>query len=436
MAVGFATVACKAFGSSAGVGDSIDLSIRMLPVKSSSLELGLVKFTITTTNNSSVDATSVEVADTLGTSLSYLYHSTSAGKYDPASGIWSIGTLGAGSSRMLSIDARIDSGTIGSRVENVAGVLSLDQSDPNLSNNFAVATVNVLGPSAPSEQEPTYDPVVDRMVWSDSFDRYASAAAMDDANAQALYGLRTGEMFGYSAVHQTLVSPGRNGIGKALRGIILNDPAHAQQSVNWTSPKGSPIAGQLPLVYPLSSETMIFQFWFRISPGGSPAPYGTKWFEWWPASGGHRTQAGLYVNGPSKDYLGRTTHLRFHVQSDRGEVAYQPVGPFVDLDLNDGTWHRFTAAYRANTVDNYPNPGSRDGLVRVWLDGTKVVDLSATAASITPPHGDKVWCQLADVDKIWHDDIRYSLFPAVFNGTDVGFTLDHDDLTWWVENGP
>jgi len=294
----------------------------------------------------------------------------------------------------------------------------------------------------PDSTEPTFTPGVDSLVWSENFDRYQQGAA--GVNALPTYSApRFG--FGTDVSGQPLIGPdgiarydivtGRGGAGNAALVHLFNSSfgAGGQQTarIRWPEPPGS-----VPKVP--ASATWAMSFWFRMTTAtnGQPPtlqPSGSKWIEWWPPSG-DRTQIGPYVNGGNKDYLGNVVGLKFHVHpASRGEVAYQPVHPYL-TDVNEGNWHRFTILYKANTTNNWPNPSSRDGFVRAWIDGHKILDLSAAAAGITPPQGTKVWCTLTEVDEISSWDTTHFMWPDIINGTTYGFDLLYDDLTWWVKH--
>lgn len=273
--------------------------------------------------------------------------------------------------------------------------------------------------------EPTYVVGVDTLILSENYDRYTvgSPATMTNFSAPRTKAAGTTPQY-------DVITPGRIGIGNCIHGVITSDPGHTQQSVNWSTPTTD--APGLGLTPPAASATQVFQFWFRISAGGSTAALGTKWFEWWPTVGNQRSQLGIYVNGGATDYLGANVGLKWHFNPSTHECAYQPVHPYW-TDVNDGAWHRCTILYKANTTYAYPSPSSRDGIVRLYIDGTKVVDCSQSAVGITPTNGTKVWCTQDEVDQITATQVQHFLYPAVFNGADVGFTMDHDDLMWWVE---
>ncbi len=105
----------------------------------------------------------------------------------------------------------------------------------------------------------------------------------------------------------------------------------------------------------------------------------------------------------------------------------QPIGAgLYPGDKFDGQWHRYTYQYRPNT-----SPGSRDGIARMWVDGTKIIDVSAAAVGITPPGGFKTWCNWNDVDALASEGIDMLGFGSVLTTSTPSFTLDIDDFIWW-----
>jgi len=289
-------------------------------------------------------------------------------------------------------------------------------------SNSSTFDITAAAPSDPNEPA---DPG-SGYLWADNFDRYTDALAMQwdvvecgnaHPDAQATYGQRTMGNASTGCVVPTGLSltTGRGGSGKALRSTIVSDPNSNQQELTWLSP-------WRPGAWASYTGALVVNFWFRSSAGGTPAPGGTKWFEVWYAGLSGRVQ--IAITGDAGSEVWSVSN------NGRSSAAVQPVGPYWK-NVNDGNWHKFTILLRKNTTDNYPGQGSRDGVVRVWVDGTKVVDLSAAAAGVTPPGGTKVWCTLAEVDQILSFDYERTKFPDVFNGAAVGFTLDHDDLKVW-----
>ena len=97
-----------------------------------------VVFTVTLTNQGPDTATNVAVTDLLPAGLTFVSATLSQGAYNPATGLWTVGTLGAGPPATLQITATVVSV---SQLTNTATVTASDQFDPNVANNSATAVV-------------------------------------------------------------------------------------------------------------------------------------------------------------------------------------------------------------------------------------------------------------------------------------------------------
>lgn len=102
-------------------------------------------------------STDVAAVERLPQGFTYLRHEQSAGSYDPARGIWTIGTVNAGPPTTLRVHARADS--VG-EFRNIAWLSAGIDRDNNPTNNTDTATVQVL--------EPTYDLEVRKTVDRDT----------------------------------------------------------------------------------------------------------------------------------------------------------------------------------------------------------------------------------------------------------------------------
>jgi uncharacterized repeat protein (TIGR01451 family) len=102
-----------------------------------------VTYTVTVNNNGPNPATDVMALDPVPAGLTFVSAAPSQGTYDPASGVWMIGTLANGAEAVLQVTVTVE--VIGS-VINTAEVTAL-QFDPDLSNNTASATVIGENPS-------------------------------------------------------------------------------------------------------------------------------------------------------------------------------------------------------------------------------------------------------------------------------------------------
>src|SRR5262249_37520351 len=90
-----------------------------------------ITFPLTLTHNGPSDATGVVVNDPLPAGLTLQGATPSQGTYDPATGIWNVGSLANGASATLDIAVRVDDPDA---LDNVAAA-SADQFDPNPADN-------------------------------------------------------------------------------------------------------------------------------------------------------------------------------------------------------------------------------------------------------------------------------------------------------------
>jgi hypothetical protein len=277
-------------------------------------------------------------------------------------------------------------------------------------------------------------PGTDTVLWSDNFDSYPSVAAMT-----------SGTVPNFPSAGNVLVSPGRGGTGTALRADYSLAPVNPsggqnQRSINWLSPWNVSTAMS---TYTPATAKIVVQFWFRFSAGATPYSGGTKWVEYFVRSRSYRWQSGIdiyngggwnpYVIAPpaatqgevfSFNNSGSPTDANGHV-----EQAQQPVGPWIS-DINDGNWHRWTALLQASS-----SSGAGDGMFRAWIDGTKIMDLSASAVGVTPPGGLKPWCYAGETVVIPAEPIGWLQLPGVANNISGAlYTLDHDDLMIWKQS--
>ncbi len=97
-----------------------------------------VTFTVTATNQGPNDATNVVIKDQLPAGYTFVSSSTVTGSYNNATGLWTLGSLTNGANATLDITAtvvNVDNNT------NTASVQSLDQLDPDATDDSATATV-------------------------------------------------------------------------------------------------------------------------------------------------------------------------------------------------------------------------------------------------------------------------------------------------------
>ena len=283
-------------------------------------------------------------------------------------------------------------------------------------------------PVGPGSDEPLYDPSVNTLVAQDDMSGYTTLEAMGAKPRGSTPRIvptpspvQTGAPVDPSK--NEIIKPGRNASKQALR-LKFSGKLHA--GADWDllrAPEQS------------SSSTHYFQYFGRVQfaspPQGSVA---IKWFMAW-----HRKQSGLRMQW--------STHNRAPCPTGQHEIYWQiydgsstsrcqgnqPVGPYLydkdgRDDIADYQWHRFTHMYKPNSVQ-----GARDGIARMWIDGKKIIDVSFAAAGITPPGGEKSWCEVDDVDLILVDDgIGNLKWGGPQTTGSPPWTLDIDDFIWWV----
>jgi hypothetical protein len=263
----------------------------------------------------------------------------------------------------------------------------------------------------PPVDEPTFNAATDTMVFSDNMDGYISVAAMQ---AYVGLGMSWKNVFGGDP-NDRVISPGRNGAGQALRQIYsgADQDTHTWDLVN---------VPDTP-----DTSTHFFQYWARVTMG-SPLGNTVLAFKWFMAfhRDGSRIEWNTHDHLPcATDRPGGSTLWQVYDQSYTACQANQPVGPYPS-QMFDGNWHRYSYQYRPNT-----SRGSRDGIARMWVDGTKIIDVSAPAVGLTPIGGYKAWCEWDDVDGLSTQGIDLVRWAGNLTTVTPPFTVDMDDFRWW-----
>jgi len=104
-----------------------------------------VVYSIIVTNNGAFNATGVELTEPLASGLSYVSDTASQGSYNSGSGIWSVGTVNAGSFATLTLTAATATNTAGQSITNIVTITGSNQADPGADNNSATSVVTVAG---------------------------------------------------------------------------------------------------------------------------------------------------------------------------------------------------------------------------------------------------------------------------------------------------
>lgn len=112
-------------------------------------EGGIVTFQIDVTNNGGADATGVTLTDLLpaGLTATAANGAVTAGTYDAASGLWTLGALADGASATLTIEGTVDAGQVGNIIANtLAAPASGDQTDPTTQGDDLTESVTPMIP--------------------------------------------------------------------------------------------------------------------------------------------------------------------------------------------------------------------------------------------------------------------------------------------------
>lgn len=104
-----------------------------------------ISYTVTVSNAGPGPATVVQVMDLLPAGVSFFAATPGQGTYDPVAGDWYVGSLAAGGSASLVLQALVDAGTGGSTITNTASVDFLSQVDPNPANDTATVDIIPVG---------------------------------------------------------------------------------------------------------------------------------------------------------------------------------------------------------------------------------------------------------------------------------------------------
>ena len=271
-------------------------------------------------------------------------------------------------------------------------------------------------PSVVGLGEPVFG-IADMLIYRDTMDQYTTPQAMDTWPDPSIHPF-------YPNTTNYAVIAGRGGLGKALR--LVYTTGNGERWIWKTDPENH-------VWYSPGNACFGLSYYFRISknggPGGGPgygsSDKGMKWVEFWNLNSNARTQFSVTLGNAQTGPL-------WHVNpASRGEFGFQPVGPYWN-DVNDNQWHRVTYLYQPASVS-----GATDGVARMWIDGVKIVDLSAAAAGITPSGGSKVWCTLSEVGQLDTAAVGLINLGEYMNGglgdgvTDLPMAIDFDDLLWW-----
>lgn len=215
---------------------------------------------------------------------------------------------------------------------------------------------------------------------------------------------------------------GKGGVGKALRAIYVEQ--NVQTGGLWAVVDMGTVAAnktnywraQIRFGGTITEEIAVKFAHFNLNniPGGGQPQWSTHNANPYTATNQGKLTYWQFIESAYTDDVG--------TYPDGDDQGTQPVGPFME-DLFDGEWHEFVWAYKTHSV------GVKDGLARMWIDGTKIIDVSQEAVGVTPEGGFKQWCNQAMVDSIHTNIGTDAYYGPWFGGTQS--TLNTPD--WHME---
>lgn len=194
---------------------------------------------------------------------------------------------------------------------------------------------------------------------------------------------------------------GKGGTGKAAKNIC--PPSNLVGS-----PGSYFYVGKSGLTEPTQGSQVCVRFQAYID-GYVDAEFAIKWLHFllWNVNGGAQPQLSTHNHLPAP-VLGsaEATYWQAIVNgftdgpNGSGNQATQPLGPY--LRTLKGSWARFTASYKPHA-----SAGNKNGHLRMWINGVKVVDLSQAAVGVTPDGGEKTFCTQVHVDNMEQYNARW-----------------------------
>lgn len=124
---------------------SSDLGVTKIVDDAAPREGDTVSYTVSVSNAGPSPATVVQISDLLPGGVTLVAATPAQGTYGAVGGDWYVGTLAAGASASLLLQAQVDTDTGGTTITNTASVSSLSQVDPNSANDSASVDIVPLG---------------------------------------------------------------------------------------------------------------------------------------------------------------------------------------------------------------------------------------------------------------------------------------------------
>jgi uncharacterized repeat protein (TIGR01451 family) len=148
---------------------SSDLAVAAVVDDPAPFENDAVTYTVTVTNNGTLDNSGIEVTDVLPAGVTFVSALPSQGSYSSGTGVWTVGSLTAGSAAALDLTVTVDPGTAGQTITNTASVTAALETDSIAFNNTASVDITVgtvsssvvftqLASGGVSDQRPAWSP--------------------------------------------------------------------------------------------------------------------------------------------------------------------------------------------------------------------------------------------------------------------------------------
>ncbi len=291
-------------------------------------------------------------------------------------------------------------------------------------------------PSSPDLAEPTFDGTAATMLFNENFDAYTFNSLHPACGSAEPQHAIVDHSWYYCSQFSTNGGPGVDNGVKVVPGHSGNGVQWHYDGVYQETHGVVTTGGSAP---PTGQKATVVQYWLRFQsdPGGpsltskdasgnSSAIVQIKNIMLWHDQNRFQIMTHAHFGcayGPSYTMLGVIDQAEVACTSD------QPVGPFFG-SYADGQWHRWTIYYKPNSAQ-----GTRDGVARLWIDGTLVVRIESGACGVTPPGGWKPWCDLTELDALYSGKYGVGLIEWGANRTDqsgIPFSMAIDDFKWWV----
>lgn len=120
-----------------------DLAVVKTSTATDVTETGIFSYSVIVNNYGPNENRGVCITDVLPDGLALLSATTDVGTYNPANGVWNIGSIGQGESPELTLRVRVLSGTADSYITNMASITARDVRDPDPSNDSQNSVVAV-----------------------------------------------------------------------------------------------------------------------------------------------------------------------------------------------------------------------------------------------------------------------------------------------------